>query len=340
MLGSLPLTKWWVMNNRLSDLVSHYQSSQDKLSSQQDFSILDQMLVKALRPLEAETDAFREWLGEVLSFSLASRRHPHDSLLVACVLGLCGCSCNTSQLIVDAEVDRDLIFTFLNRSTIVGKNLETAQMAYIRRRVNRADVSSLKVIAQSKNRLGNGYLVAMAIRTSKYWYKLALSHKESIVRHYLRLLFKTASRLNHASGGMVELDQAFSEAYLASDVAINRFRPSAGVFASYLSNYLKGGSRIAASNALGLATPGARIHSADAIHTDPVDNLDIPNPLDTISQKDDSVILKINSICADDDIRAALMVSELLPTPSLDKLNISDDYLTRYQRRLRRKSVE
>ena len=323
------------MVNRISELVSHHQSSQDKLSSHQDFGILDQMLIRALNPLEAETEAFREWLGEVLSFSLASRRHPNDDLLAACVMGLCG-NKNIAQMVVSSGVDRDLVFTFLNRSTTVGKNLETAQITYIRRRANRADLNSLRIISQSKNRLGNGYLVAIATRTAKYWYKLALAHKESIVRHYLRLLFKTASRINHASGGMVELDPAFSEAYLAADVAVNRFNSSAGVFASYLSNYLKGGSRIAASHALGLATPGARIHSIDAIHTDPVYDLDIANPLDTITPNDDSILRKVNAVCADADIRAALMVSELIPVKaaSLIEPKTSTNYLIRHQRRL------
>lgn len=326
------------MNSRISDLVSHHQSSKDKLSSQQDFGILDKLLARALSPLEAETDAFREWLGEVISFSIASRRRPNDELLVSCVLGLCGVQ-NVSQQVIDSGVDRDLIFTFLNRATTIGKNLETAQVDYIRRRANRADLKSLRVIALSKNRLGNGYLVAMATRTAKYWYKLALTHKESIVRHYLRLLFKTASRINHASGGMVELDQAFSEAYLAADVAVNRFRPSAGVFASYLSNYLKGGSRIAASHALGLATPGARIHSADAIHTDPVDDLDIANPFDVITLRDDSILRKVNAVCKDADIRAALIVSDVLPVVSFPQRETkqeskpTDNYMLRYQRR-------
>jgi hypothetical protein len=182
----------------------------------------------------------------------------------------------------------------------------------------------------------------MATRTAKYWYKLALSHKESIVRHYLRLLFKTASRINHASGGMVELDQAFSEAYLAADVAVNRFRPSEGVFASYLSNYLKGGSRVAASHALGLATPGARIHSVDAIHTDPVDDLDIADPLDVINMKDDSILHRVNAVCEDEDILAALILSELVPVAALSLKTSkvekpTDNYLLRYRRRLQHK---
>ena len=322
------------MPSRISDFVSHNQSTSTKMSSQQDFGILDYLLVKALHPLEAETDAFREWLGEVISFSIASRRRPNDELLVSCVLGLCGAK-NIAQQVVAAGVDRDLVFNFLNRATTVGKNLEEAQLHYIRKRSSRADVSSLHIIAQSKNRLGNGYLVAMANRTAIYWYKLALKHKENIIRHYLRLLYKTAARINHASGGMVELDPAFSEAYLAADVAVNRFRPEAGVFASYLSNYLRGGSRVAASHALGLATPGARIHSIDAIHTDPVYDLDIADPLGVVNLNDDSILHKVNSVCNDEDIRAALMVSEAIPLEALNL--VPSNYYLRHQRRLRGK---
>lgn len=304
----------------IADLVRTQQSTKDKLSSSQDFSILDELLVRALTPLEAETDAYGEWLAEVMTFLISSRRRQNDTLIQACIDGLCG-GTNSCHKIMESGIDRELVFSFLGKASKIGQSLERAQLDHIRRRSNRVDNSNLQEIANAKAQLGEGPFVAMAVRTSRYWYEQALLHKEGIIRHYLRLLLKVSSRVNHASGGRVELESAFGDAYIAADMAVNRFRADQGVFASYLSGYLKGSSRVSASNALGLAAPGARVLSADALQADPIDDLDIPDQVG-IDFRDESIIRSIDAVSQDADIRAALMVSDVTP-PAANALRTS-----------------
>jgi hypothetical protein len=311
------------VTNKISELVTKHQSKGEKLSSSQDFTILNNLLANSLIPLEAETEVFREWLGEVMTFSLASRRKPSEELITACFAGLCG-EKNVSPTIIDAGVDRDLVFTFLNKVCDLGSGLETAQTEYICRRANRTDQTNLTIIAYVKSILGQSARVPMATRTARYWLKLALKHKEWIISNYFRLLYKTSAQISHASGGMVEQDAAFGEAFLATDMAVNRFHPAMGVFAGYLAGYLKGGSRLSASQALGLATPGARITSAEAIQTETVDGIEIPEKTEVGERLDPILLAKIDAVSSDPDIRAALMLSDVVP-PTVTNLEMQVD---------------
>ena len=300
------------MNTRISRLVTknHHSGGDGKLSSHQSFKVLDTLLIRALLPLEEETTAYREWLGEVLAFSIVSRRKPNQGLIVACVLSLCGAP-NSTRLLIEAGVDRALVFSFLSKANSLGQSLEDAQLHYLRRKATESDIASLKVITTTKEQLGHGKLVAQATRTSRYWTRLALTYKENIISHYLRLLYKTSAIISHASGGAVEQDSAFEEAYLAANMAADRFRPDMGVFAGYLGSYLKGSARVAASHALGLAAPGARIHSSDAIQTDPIDDLEIAEV--NFDLTDNAILRKVDAVSHDADIRTALLISDVEP---------------------------
>lgn len=303
----------------IADLVKRLQSTGEKLSSNQDFQLLDEMLTRSLQPLEAETEVYFEWLAEVAAFTITSRRRQNDTLVAACIAGLCGGE-NSARVVVASGIDRGHILSMLNKATHVGERLEKAQIEYMRRHGNRVNNAALQEIHHAKNILGNWHRVVPAMRTSAYWYRLALAHKSDIIHHYQRLLLKVASRINHASGGRVELESAFGDAYLAADTAANRFQPHKGVFATYINVCLKGSSRVSASNALGLAAPGARVLSADALQTDSIDAaLDISDPITSAHMVDDSMVTRIDAIAGDKDVRAALMISEVVP-PAVTQL--------------------
>ena len=314
----------------ISGLVSREQSRAEKLSSTQDFSILDSLLANAVAPLEAETDVYLEWVGEVIAHCVASRRKQNDRLLKACFDNLVGVG--YSRDIIEAGIDRELVFSFLKRATDAGATLERVQMEYSRRRSDRTDIRHLTELKNCIDLLGSRPLVSVAARTAAYWYGLALSHKEGIIRHYLRLLLKVSSRASHASGGRIELGAAFGDAYVAADMATNRFRADCGVFASYLGSYLKGSSRVSASNALGLAAPGARVLSADALQADTIDGVEITDHSAGVNMEDDFTVRCVDAIAFDPDVRAALVVSDV-ESPAAAALRASSKLNTNATRR-------
>jgi hypothetical protein len=302
---------------RVADVVRSMQSKGDKLSSQQDFRVLDNLLIEALRPLELETAAYREWLGEVIVYSISSRRRQNEPLLAACIKGISGAP-NNARALLDAGINRAHVFSFLRKASDIGQALEKAQMECARRRSHRVSAEILREMTEARLMLGVGERVVPAIRTSAYWHNRALAHKRSIISHYMMLMSKTASRISYASGGRVEANPAFNDAYLAAESAVDRFRADAGVFAPYLARYLKGSSRSSASHALGLAAPGYRVLSADALQADSIDAaLNLPDSLAVVEPADQSVIMKIDAIATDPDVRAALMVGDIAPPAAL-----------------------
>jgi hypothetical protein len=296
----------------LAKLIRVKQSTQEKLSSQQDFSILNELLIRALLPIIAETQIYHEWLAEIISHLILLKRGNNDTLLYACFEGLHGE--NVVRQIVESGIDRELIFKFLNKAIKLGQQLEEAQIEQAKRRADRVNFANLQTIYDVKMQLGNSSSTAMALRTSSYWYELALKHKESILDHYMRLLLKTASRTSHASGNRIEIENAFSEAYIAASQAVDRFCSERGVLASYISSYLKGSSRVSATQALGLAAPGSRVASSEALQTDPIDDdMEIFDETPYFSNEDSDLIKKIDVISNDLDVRAVLMLSGIVP---------------------------
>ncbi len=305
----------------LAELVRRHQATGAKLSSYQDFSVLDQLLVNAMTPLEAETTAYFEWLAEVAAFTVTSRRRSNESLVSACVVGLCG-GRDSPRAVSAAGIDRAHVFALLNRLAPVSTSLEEAQVDYARRHGRRVPASVLEDMYRSRAVLGPRPGVVPATRAARYWHRLALRHKADILSHYMRLLFKVSSRVSHASGNRVEVEPAFADAYLTASEAVDRFRADRGVFASYLSLCLKGSSRESASHALGLAAPGARVASADALQADAIDGaLEIGDP--TAGVADRAVIVSIDAVSSDPDVRAALMLSELEP-PEVARLRADE----------------
>jgi hypothetical protein len=299
----------------VSEIVRTYQATGEKLSSQQDFGVLDELLARAVEPLEAETEAYFEWLGEVVAFSLTSRRRLNHAVLSAAVAGLCGQQ--SGRAVIDAGIDRGHVFSLLKRVSQVGDMLEKAQLDCLRRLNRRVSVSVLKDIKAARDRLGDGSLTAPAARASRYWYCLARRHKRSIIYQFLRKLAKTASQISHASGKRIEKDPAFHDAFLAAWIAADRFRADSGVFAPYLGNYLRGSSRVSASYAIGLAAPGARVASADALQAGPLDEAAEIVDVSNSPGADDSLIRKIDAVSSDPDVRAALMVSDVQPPAAI-----------------------
>ena len=294
-----------------------HQATGAKLSSHQDFAVLDRLIVGALEPLEAETTAYKEWLAEVAAFTLTSRRRDNDALVRACVMGICGT--RSASIISATGIDRAHAFVFLNRAGKIGKALENAQIAFVRQHGKRVSDECLRCIRAAKQALGNNPSILPAIRASRYWTDLALAHKAEIISHYMRLMFKVASRISHTSGNRIEVNPAFNDAYLTASEAVDYFRADRGVFASYLGLHLKGSIRSSAKQALGLAAPGARVASADALQADPIDGaLEISDP--TVGPTDISIIARIDSIAADADVRAALVVSDIEP-PEIARLH-------------------
>jgi len=297
--------------NKLAELVRQHQSNAPKFSSNQDFSLLDQLLENALIPMEAETDAYYEWLAEVLAFTITSRRRPNDNLVAACINGLCG-GTNSVKEVIASGCDRAHMFSLLNNTTKVGETLEESQVDYARRRGTRIPITTLQKIREAKNALGSKPRVGPAMRTSKYWYHLALKQKESILSHYMQLFFKNAMHASVSSGNRIESGPAFHDAYLTAGDAVDRFRADKGVFAHYLGLYLKGSVSESARQALGLAAPGARVASEDALQADAIDGaLEIGDP--TVGPTDYTVVKRIDAVSRDPDVRAALMLSDITP---------------------------
>jgi hypothetical protein len=297
----------------IADLVRIKQSTSEKLSSQQEFTILNELLIRALIPIETNTSVYREFLAEIISTITLIRRGSNDELLSACFYGLKGEP--SARKIIETGIDKEYIFKFLEKISRLGKELEEAQVKQVVRRADRIDYKNLKIIYDIKSQLGESSLIAMSIRTSIYWYELALKHKESIIDHYMRLLLKTASRISHASGGRVEMENAFPEAYIAASQAVDRFRVDKGVFASFISGYLKGSTRVASTQALGLAAPGSRVASSEALQTDSLsEELDFIDENAIIVSDNDSIMIKnISAIAEDKDVKAALMLSGIVP---------------------------
>src|SRR5271170_6506037 len=146
----------------IANIVKTQQSTGDKLSSSVDFRILDELLIRALGPLERETRVYKEWLAELVAFFVTSRRRQNDELMDACLYGLRG---NISaRYVVESGIDREMVFSFLDRATKLGAMLEQSQLSWIRRRANRTDNASLQIIADVKAQMGEGPLVCAAAR--------------------------------------------------------------------------------------------------------------------------------------------------------------------------------
>lgn len=297
--------------NSLGDLVRRHQATGAKLSSNQDFHVLDQLLVRALEPMEAETDVFWEWLAEVAAFTVTSRRKTNEPLIAVCIAGLCGAK-NSASAVITSGIDRGHVLNMLSRAAPLGVSLEAAQVEYLRCHGNRVASESLVDLRRIKAILGNKPSVTPAMRTARYWYNLALRHKESIISHYMRLLLKVSTRVSHGSGNRIETEPVFADAYITAGEAVNQFRADKGVFAGYLGFFLKGSARSSAQHALGLAAPGARVASADALQADGIEGaLEIGDQ--TIGVADESIVPRLDFIAADPDVRAALMVSDVVP---------------------------
>ena len=308
--GDLGRGLWGV--SKISELVQRHQASDGRSSSNLDFVLLDEILMRALAPLEYSTEAYREWLAEVAAYTIMSRRRDNNNLVVECVAGLFG-ACDSRIGVVTAGIDRAHVFSFLQKAVEASNRLEAAQVAYLRHHGKRVSPDTLETIRATKNALGHSSHVVPAVRTAAYWYDLACKHKSRIISYYMRLLYKVSSRSSVVSGNRVEADVAFGDAYVTASNAVDRFRSDRGVFASYLGICLKGSNRESAANALGLATPGARVLSHEANQAD-----DIEGAMSLSDSSKDapdySVLSYVDAIARDPDVRVALMLSDIEPS--------------------------
>ena len=294
----------------LTDLVRRHQSTGVKLSSNMDFLVLDEMLVAGLLPMEAESKSYAEWLGEVIAFTVTSRRRANDALVAACVVGLLGAP--SAARVSAAGIDRGHVFSYLSHVQRLGATLLAAEVEIARHHGRRVPHEHVEGRIDSQRQLGRGASVGPAAVAASYWLARAADHKASIISHYVQLLLKVASRLSHASGNRVEADQAFGDAYVAASIAVNRFRADRGVFASYLAMCLKGSSRESASHALGLAAPGARVLSEDALQAGDIEAaMEVHDP--SQGSGDDALLHQMDVIACDPDVRAFLMLSDVAP---------------------------
>lgn len=290
------------------DIVKLCQSVGDNKTSHQNFAVLDALLLRALQPLEAETPAFREWAAEVLLAQVTSRRAENPELVNACVGAMLGRP-NSSQALIGAGLDRGAIFNFVGRVTELGSQLENAQVEHCRRHGVRVSAELIQDLKHAHNELGLSPRLVVACRTSAYWLQEAATFKGQIVDHFLRLLYKHASRSEVVSGKRVSLDDAFQGAYVAIYVAVNMFRSSKGAFGSYIGKWLMMSNRESASHSMGLAVPGKRMRSEAVLQSIPLENADSIG-LEPVHEGDQELISRISAVANDPDIRAVLWLAD------------------------------
>ena len=291
------------------------------LTSRQQFTVLDALIVRALQPLHSETEAFMEWVGEMLCRSVRSRRSNAAEMTSACARVLSG-DPRAVELLMNAGLDRGHAFAFLNKMETLHSDMTRAEMAIIRGDQPRAD--HLAALQRCKILLGDGARVSAALRTSSYWHHRAADWRNRIVDHYLKLILKGSVSMNRLSGGRVEVDSTFHDAWVTVANAANRFRSDYGVFSSFLGRGLRGTYRVAASNALGLAAPGARVQSDKALQTAPLEQAaEMPlHPVVNTGSDEDRLQRALMVLCVSADVRVALAVSSADPTLTMASIGL------------------
>ena len=285
------------------------------LTSRQQFQVLDRLLARALHPLVAETPAFYEFVGEVLALNARSRRSNADEMVAACTRVLTGAP-DPVNILLGAGLDRDHAFEFLRHVRNFGDVLRRAEIHLMHAATSKIAVRS---IYNSRLVLGQRPRLTPALTSSAYWQDCALAWRNHIVAHYSRMLMKGATGMSRASGGRIEVDPTFHDAWIAACTAASRFRSDQATFAGFLGRSLKGTYRIAASNALGLAAPGARVRSEEALQTTVLDDaseLSVDTSPDN-SLETDVLLRAVQLASHHPDVRLLLMTGEADPTAAL-----------------------
>lgn len=288
------------------------------LTSRQQFQVLDRLLARAFYPLVAETPAFYEFVGEVLALNARSRRSNADEMVAACTRVLTGAP-DPVGVLLDGGLDRDHAFDFLRHVRAYGDELRRGELEYLR---NPSSAVAARRIYDARTMLGDRPRLSPALTTSAYWQDCALEWRNHIVAHYSRMLMKGATGMSRASGGRIEVDPTFHDAWIAACTAASRFRSDQATFAGFLGRSLKGTYRIAASNALGLAAPGARVASQDALQTTVLDDAsELSADTSPDNSLDTHVLLRAIQLASHHpDVRVLLMTGEADPTAALAAL--------------------
>ena len=298
----------------LDDIIQKASAGEeDSLTSSQGFAILDKILENALRPIEETTPAFYEWVAELMSDALNSRRRNTDKMLEVYASVLAGGHPNASKAILSVGVDRGHVFKFLERIIVLAMRLQDSQREYHRSNGKRVSSEVLDNIANIQHEIGRNPYVVPAAVTSRYWLHLADAYKKKILDYFIRMLAKNAIRNSTVSGGRIQATDSFSINYTAASIAANQFQAQSGAFGPYLARFLLAAGREAASHSVGLVSAGRRIPADKALVASPLeDALDVFD--NNVAHTEDGLLLsKIHAVARDPEIRAVLMISGIVP---------------------------
>jgi hypothetical protein len=309
-----------MLSNLSQAVVQQRAHKGPNMNSRQQFSILDRMLVHALDPLAAESESYMSWVAEMLAISVKSRRKNAKEMEYACVRILSG-EKQANELLVSAGLDRGHAFDYLKRVIEIHSAISKAEMSVaLTGTATRKELEDMQV---ARDVLGDSPRLSPAVVTAAYWYDSAIKWRDYIVDHYLKLLLKGAIGMNRASGGRIETDPTFHEAWISAALSADRFRSDSGAFASFLQRSLKGTFRVAASNSLGLAAPGARVHSDEALQTSPLEvAIDMKDNSVGHEEEDAMILRAVMALSRVPDVRISLIVSELSPISAMKSVGI------------------
>ena len=259
--------------NGINRILSEQPRHERHLTSHQSFTILDDLLARAVTPVASVSHAFREFTCEVMSALVFSRKRVTEDGLSRLFASVFAEPVEAVKLYQSANLDRGYLFSFLLKVDALWRAYRDAQNECARHAGGRIPAESAQAVANIHAVLGPSVKLYPALQACSKWYDYAAEWKGFVIKRYLRLLWQRSLHVEEQSTIKFERSDLFQTGYIIASRAADRFVSDKGVFAGYLARWLINPGNSKYAHALNLAFgPSSHRHVDAKSYTLPLDD--------------------------------------------------------------------
>ena len=230
--------------------ITHSSSDtlQENLSSYQIATVLDGLLMEALKPLAEHTNVIQHWLVEMLPLAVSDGRRKISKLPIDQVISLIFTAVLTTDpvklldIVKQLKLERNQIFHLIHAVEDIGKDYHRDIVKVLKSKGSRR-ARYLRKITAVEDRLGSSRTYCLpTLNTCSYWNTQALNFKRRVAEKYYKLAMKKAVEAEYSTGLSISLEDLYNNYVLAIYRAIDKFDSNHGMLASYIQFWFKNAS--------------------------------------------------------------------------------------------------
>ena len=300
--------------NGINRILSEQPRHERHLTSHQSFTIMDDLLARAVTPVASVSHVFREFVCEVIAALVFSRKRVTEDGLTRLFASVFAEPVESVKLFQSANVDRGYLFSFLLKVDALWQVYRDGQNSCARHAGGRVPADAVQSVAYAQSVFGPSSKLYPALQACSLWYGYAAEWKGAVIKRYLRLIWQRSLHVESQSTIKFERSDLFQTGYIIASRAADRFVSDRGVFTGYLARWLINPGNSKYAHALNLAFgPSSHRHVDAKSYTLPLDDAhEVEDASATVPDADGSAKTLTRRLAAwarrDEVARMALLV--------------------------------